>query len=89
MEHLKYFHKINDDLENTELKIEDEDKTILLLNSLPRSFEHFKYAIFYGKESTITLDKVHTTIRFKEFSKVKDLKIDDNDKGLSVSRRGI
>lgn len=59
-----------------------------MLISLPRSFEHCKNAFIYVKEDTITLDEVHTIVRSKEFSTVKDLKIYNHDKGLSVSKEG-
>jgi len=36
MEQLTEFNKILDDLENIEVHLEDEDKTILLLCALPR-----------------------------------------------------
>ena len=58
VEELTEFHKIIDDLENIEVKIDDEDKALLLLSSLPISFDHFKGSLFYGKEGTITLDEV-------------------------------
>ena len=70
------------------MKIDDEDKALLLLSSLPRSFEHFKDALLYGKEGTITLDEVQTAVKSKEFSKSKDLKIEDSGEGLNVSRGG-
>lgn len=40
-EQLDEFNKALDDLENIEVKLESEDKTILLLNALLKSFEHF------------------------------------------------
>lgn len=83
VEKLIEFNKIIDDIENSEVKVEDGD-TPLLLSSLPRSFEHFKDVLFYGKEGTITLDEVQTIVRSKEFSKVKDLKIYDSGEDLSV-----
>jgi len=43
---------------NIEVKLYEEGKTLLLLHSLPKYFEHFKDALFYGKEETNTLDKV-------------------------------
>src|SRR3954465_923163 len=89
VEQLTEFHKIIDDLENIEVKIDDEDKALLLLSLLPRSFEHFKDALLYGKEGTITLDEVQTAVKSKEFSKLKDLKIEDSDEGLNVSRGGV
>jgi len=42
MEQLTEFNKILDDLENIEVQLEDEDKAILLLYALPKSFESFK-----------------------------------------------
>lgn len=58
MEQLTNFQKIIDDLENIEVKFEDEDTVILLLRSLHRSVEHFKDVLLYGKECTFTLDEV-------------------------------
>lgn len=66
--------------------IDDADKTLLFLSLLAKYFKQFKDALIYGKKSTITLDKVHTVVRFKEFSILKVLKIDDNGEGLNVSR---
>lgn len=58
VEQLEEFHKIYDDLQNIEVKIEDEGNAILLLNPLPKSFEHFNGVLLYGKECTTTLDEV-------------------------------
>lgn len=55
---LEEFHKIIDDLDNIELKIDNEDTTLILLRSLSGSFVHnFKDALLYSKECTITLDE--------------------------------
>lgn len=35
MEHLAEFHNIIDDLDNIKARIDEEDKILLLLNSLP------------------------------------------------------
>lgn len=67
------------------MKIKDEDKNILLLSSLSRSFKNLKDIFLYGKENTITFDEVQTIVRSKEFSKAKDLKIHDSGEDLSVS----
>lgn len=50
---------------------------------------HFKDVFIYGKDCIITLNGVQAIVRSKEFSKVKDLKIDDSGEDLSVSREGI
>lgn len=47
------FTKILDDLENIEIKLEEEDKALIMLNSLPRSYENFRDAMLYGGEQTI------------------------------------
>lgn len=69
------------------MKLDDEDKALLLLSSLLKSFQYFKDVIFYGKEDTITLEEVQSTIRTNELTKIKELKIDDNDECLTISRR--
>jgi len=86
IEQLTEFNKILDDLESIEVQIEDEDKAILLLCALSRSFESFKDTMLYGKEGTITLEEVQAALRTKELTKSKDLRADENSEGLSVSR---
>ena len=51
-EQLSEFNKIIDDLTNIDVKIEDEDQTFHLLCALPKSLEHLKDALLYGKEGT-------------------------------------
>jgi len=86
MKQLTEFNKILDDFENIEVHLEDEDKVILLLCALPRSFESFNDTKLYGKEGTITLEEVQPALRTKELTKFKDLKADENSEGLSASR---
>jgi len=85
-EQLTEFNQILDDLENIEVKLEDEDKAILLLCALPRSFESFKDTMLYGKEGIVTLVEVQAALRTKELTESKDLRADENSEGLSVSR---
>jgi hypothetical protein len=58
IEQLTEFNKILNDLKNIEVNLEDEDKTILLLCALPRSFESFNDTMLYGKEDIVTLEEV-------------------------------
>ena len=85
-EQLAEFNKILDDLENIEVNLEDEDKAILLLYALPRSFDSFKDTMLYGKEGTVTLEEVQAALRTKELTQSRDLRNDGNGEGLSVSR---
>jgi len=85
-EQLTEFNKILDDLEIIEVKLEDEDKALLLFCALPRSFESFKDSMLYGKERTVTLEEVHAALRTKELTNSKDLRADENSEDLSVSR---
>ena len=41
------FNKIIDDLENINIKMEDEDQALILLNAMPKTYEHFKDAMLY------------------------------------------
>jgi len=84
-EQLAEFNKILDDLANIEVNMEDEDKTLLLLCSLPKSFEHFKDTILYGKDTT-TLEEVQSALRTKKLTKFKDLKVDEGGEGFNVAR---
>ncbi|GKA82899.1 retrovirus-related pol polyprotein from transposon TNT 1-94 [Tanacetum coccineum] len=48
-EHIDEFNKIVLDLANIEVKFEDEDLALLLLTSLPASYEHFVVTLLYGR----------------------------------------
>jgi len=48
---------IINDLDKIEVKIEDEDQTLLLLCFLPYSYMSFRKAIIYGGKSTIKVNK--------------------------------
>ena len=48
-QHINIFNQIITDLIRVDVKIEDEDKTIILLCSLPPSYEHLVTVLTYGK----------------------------------------
>jgi cell division cycle protein 20 (cofactor of APC complex) len=54
-EHLNDFNKMITDFKNLDLEIDDEDKALLLLNSLPNIYEHLITILLYGKEKINSL----------------------------------
>ena len=64
-EQLAEFNKIIDDLANIDVKLEDEDKALHLLCTLPKSYESFKDTMLYGKETAVTLEEVQSALRTK------------------------
>ena len=65
MEHLDEFNKLIVDLENIEVKYDDEDKALVLLYSLPKSYEHMVDILQHGREE-ITLEEVVGALKSKE-----------------------
>ena len=47
--HIDEFEYIMMDLHNRDVIIDDEDKALLLLCSLPHSYRHFRETMLYGK----------------------------------------
>jgi hypothetical protein len=64
--HLTEFSSICVDLESLDVKIDDDDKAILLVVSLPASFKHFKEIMFYGNHTTLTIENVKSNLLSKE-----------------------
>ena len=64
--HLNDFNSILVDLESLDVKIEDEDKAILLVVSLPPSYKHFKEIMLYSNSDTISFEDVKSNLLSKE-----------------------
>ena len=64
-QHLDEFNKITTELDSLEVKIEEEDKALLLLASLPLSFDNIVTTHFFGKEP-LRLDQVVTALLMTE-----------------------
>ncbi|GJX69906.1 retrovirus-related pol polyprotein from transposon TNT 1-94 [Tanacetum coccineum] len=84
-EHINEFNKIVLDLANIEVKFEDEDLALLLLTSLPASYEHFVDTMLYGREA-LNLKEVMATLNSKEIKERSKANGDDGE-GLYVRGR--
>ena len=63
--HMDELTSIIIDLDNVDVKIEDEDQALLLLYSLPPSFKNFRETFIYGK-NLISLKDVKKSLLSKE-----------------------
>ena len=64
---LDEFVRIIADLENTNVTVTDEDQAILLLMSLPRTYDQLRDTLKYGTgRTTLTFDEVVAAIHYKE-----------------------
>ncbi|GKC60900.1 zinc finger, CCHC-type containing protein [Tanacetum coccineum] len=77
-EHIDEFNKIVIDLANIKVKFEDEDLALLLLTSLPASYEHFVDTLLYGW-GALTLEDVMATLNLKEIKERSKAKGDDGE----------
>ncbi|GKB43117.1 retrovirus-related pol polyprotein from transposon TNT 1-94 [Tanacetum coccineum] len=84
-EHIDEFNKLIGDLANIEVDIDDEDQALMLLTSLPSSYDNFVETLIYGRES-LTLEDVLSSLNSRELKKRTNAK-DDGD-GLYVRGRG-
>ena len=75
--------KIVLEMSNIGIKVDDEDKAVLVLNSLPSSYSSFKKTMKYGRK-TLTLEEVQFALRSKELELKKEW---SNGEGLSIRER--
>ncbi|XP_077221004.1 uncharacterized protein LOC143854779 [Tasmannia lanceolata] len=68
MDHLNAYNKIICQLSNIDVEIDDEDKALILLTSLPPSYEYLVTTLLYGKD-IIELEEVTTTLLSIEMRK--------------------
>jgi hypothetical protein len=80
---LNEFNSIIVNLESFDVKIDDEDKTILLAISLPPSFKHFKKIMLYGNHTSLSSENVKSNLLSKENFDV-DSRSEPKGEGLIV-----
>ncbi|KAH9648425.1 retrovirus-related pol polyprotein from transposon TNT 1-94-like protein [Citrus sinensis] len=85
-DHLDEFNKLILDLENVNVMLEDEDRALILLSSLPDSYEHFVDTLLYGRH-TLTLKDVKNALESKDLKKRSDFKDQATGDGLVVKAK--
>lgn len=86
-QHLDNFNSIIMDLNNIDVKIDDEDQALIVLCSLPTSYENFVENILYGHED-ITLDEVKTALGSNELRKQLSGKSVESNQGEGLVTQG-
>ncbi|GJR41830.1 zinc finger, CCHC-type containing protein [Tanacetum coccineum] len=82
-DHIDEFNKLILDLENIDIEIEDEDQALMLLTSLPSSYENFVETLLYGRES-LTMEDVLATLNSRELKKRTEGTKEESGDGLYV-----
>ena len=67
-EHFNGYNKILTDLQNLEVEIKEKDKALLLLNSLPDTYDHLIATLLYGKNE-IKFNDVSNALTNNEYRK--------------------
>ena len=82
--HLDAFNKLIADLLNLDEDVKDEDKALILLNSLPDSYDHLATTLIYGKD-TIIFEEVSNALMNHEV-RYKDKKAQNTTSDALVVR---
>ncbi|KAL8544678.1 hypothetical protein ACS0TY_005056 [Phlomoides rotata] len=61
-EQLDTFNRYIDDLD---VKMDDDDKALMLLNALPKSLDSFKDSVLFGNQDGVSYDTVLTAVKTK------------------------
>ena len=68
LEHLNFFNNVINELLAFDAKIDEEDKALILLNSLSESYDHIVTITLYDKK-TLILEEVISTLLSNEIRK--------------------
>ena len=85
-EHIDEFNKVCDELETIDEGLSDESKALLLINSLPKSYEHFVDALLYGRQS-LSLEEVKSALGTKKLKDRQDNPESESSEGLMARDR--
>lgn len=58
-------------MQNVDVVMQDEDKSILLLNAIPKSYGQFKDEMIFDR-TCIAFDEVQTMVKTKELQRIKE-----------------
>ena len=81
--HINAFNKIILDLEDINVKIDDEDKAIILLSLLQPSYRHFLDILLYERQ-TLTIHDVKKALSSKKSSKKS--KVKEGERLIAIRR---
>ncbi|GKE67913.1 hypothetical protein Tco_1522074, partial [Tanacetum coccineum] len=85
-DHIDEFNKLILDLGNIDINIEDENQALMLLTSLPSSYENFVETLLYGG-GILKKEDVLATLNLRELKKRTEGTKEDNGDGLYVRGR--
>jgi len=69
LDHLNFFNKVIIELLVVDVKTDEEDKALILLSSLPESYNHITTTMLYGKK-TLILEEVTSTLLSNKIRKI-------------------
>lgn len=85
-EHIDEFNKVCDELETIDEGLSDESKNLLLISSLPKSYEHFIDALLYGRQA-LSLEKGKSALGIKKLKDKQDNPEGEFGEGLMARSR--
>ena len=66
------FNQIISDMNQVDVKFEDEDMTLILLNSLPKSYDNLVTTLMWGKETLELKEIIGALLSFNQRKKASD-----------------